>query len=271
MAVPVGITALELNNNVIQKASTKHYLHNILLKLYKGSIYHCKSTSLIFTIKEEQCDNNKKGITTESIEKQKPLSNRSENRSEEIISTHTHTHAHTPNTCCQRLMRVIYMSGWYSQGWGRGHSVENCVTHWFTGSHNRSFLSRRHTQSYTVHTHTHTHARVLQSIQKFHKIPNFHQLLNPVKRGYKSLFFPFNLQSVFFPFNLSLYSVPHPWMALVFWWQWVPVSWVKSRATLAEICPCFFGWHKAHRLPTGRAVTSPLPHRSSDASFCSEN
>lgn len=95
MAVPVGITALELNNNVIQKASTKHYLHNILLKLYKGSIYHCKSTSLIFTIKEEQCDNNKKGITTESIEKQKPLSNRSENRSEEIIATHTHTCAHT--------------------------------------------------------------------------------------------------------------------------------------------------------------------------------
>lgn len=54
----------------------------------------------------------------------------------------------------KRLMRVIYMSGWYSQGWGRGHSVENCVTHWFTGSHNRYFLSRRHTQSYTVHTHT---------------------------------------------------------------------------------------------------------------------
>lgn len=68
---------------------------------------------------------------------------------------------------------------------------------------------------------THTHAHVLQSIQKFHKIPNFHQLLNPVKRGYKSLFFffPFNPQSglfFFFPFNLSLYSVSHPWMALVF-------------------------------------------------------
>lgn len=67
---------------------------------------------------------------------------------------------------------------------------------------------------------THTHAHVLQSIQKFHKIPNFHQLLNPVKRGYKSLFFfsPSIRNLVFFfsPFNLSLYSVPHPWMALVF-------------------------------------------------------
>lgn len=36
MAVPVGITALSSNNNVIQKASTKHYLHNILLSYTKA-------------------------------------------------------------------------------------------------------------------------------------------------------------------------------------------------------------------------------------------
>lgn len=201
MAVPVGITALKLNNNVIQKASTKHYLHNILLKLYKGSIYHCKSTSLIFTIKEEQCDNNKKGITTESIEKQKPLSNRSENRSEEIIATHTHMRTHQTHVA-KRLMRVIYMSGWYSQGWGRGHSVENCVTHWFTGSHNRSFLSRRHTQSYTVHTHTCARTAKHTEIPQNSKLSS---TFKPSEKGVQIAVFFFPLQSaIWFFFFFSL-------------------------------------------------------------------
>ena len=58
MAVSGGFTALELNHNVIQKASTKHYVHKHIAKLYKGSMFHCKSTSLIFTKKVEQLNNN---------------------------------------------------------------------------------------------------------------------------------------------------------------------------------------------------------------------
>lgn len=119
----------------------------------------------------------------------------------------------------KRLMRVIYMSGWYSQGWGRGHSVENCVTHWFTGSHNRSFLSRRHTQSYTVHTHT------CARTAKHTEIPQNSKLSSTFKPSEKGVqiavfFFSPSIRNLvfffFFPFNLSLYSVPHPWMALVF-------------------------------------------------------
>lgn len=49
----------------------------------------------------------KKRITTESIEKQKPLSNRSENRSEEIITTHTRTHTkHTLPTLNENHLHV---------------------------------------------------------------------------------------------------------------------------------------------------------------------
>lgn len=151
MAVPVGITALELNNNVIRKASTKHYLQNILLSYTKAvfiteSPHRCylqwqRSNAITIIVR--------KGIKTISTEKQNPLPNGSKNRSEEMITTHT------PNTCCQRLMRIIYMSGWFSQGWGRSHSVENCVTLWFTGSHNRSFLSHRRSVIHSTCTHKH--------------------------------------------------------------------------------------------------------------------
>lgn len=84
------------------------------------------------------------------------------------------------------------MSGWYSQGWGRGHSVENCVTHWFTGSHNRSFLSHRHTLIY-IYTHTRTHT--MQSPQIPQKVQTFLSCLNPVKKHINNFFFC--LQSLF--------------------------------------------------------------------------
>jgi hypothetical protein len=56
MADPAGITALQWINQVIQKASTKHYLHNIFQSNTKAVVHHCKSTPLIFTErnKEEQ-------------------------------------------------------------------------------------------------------------------------------------------------------------------------------------------------------------------------
>lgn len=52
MAVPVGITALELNT----KSINKHYLQNILLSYTKAV---CITSSSLFTMTEEQCrDNN---------------------------------------------------------------------------------------------------------------------------------------------------------------------------------------------------------------------
>lgn len=165
MAVPVGITALEWNNNVIQKHEQKHYLHNILLSYTKAVFITVSPHCWYLQKKEEQCNNNhnkKKIYYWKHQETKTPFK---QVRKQIRGNHHTHTHQ---NTRCQRLMRIIYMSGWYSQGWGRGHSVENCVTHWFTGSHNRSFLPHRH-------TYTHT----MQSLLQFHTSPNFSWLLKP--------------------------------------------------------------------------------------------
>lgn len=182
------------------------------------------------------------------------------NREKKALTTHPHTHIHTLNTRCQRLMRIIYMSGWYSQGWGRGHSVENCVTHWFTGSHNRSFLSQRHTLIY-VNTHMHTHTHTMQSLQKLHRKSKLLPTgLNPVKNVINHLFFC--LQSLFFYLSNCYCTTRVPSMTRLMTMSSClsPGSNLELRrrgSALVFVFFCVCG----RDVPRGRSVTSSLPDR----------
>lgn len=70
-------------------------------------------------------------------------------------------------------------------------------------------FSHTDTHSYTVHlhTHTHTHAHIMQSIQKFHKSPNF---CNHLKKGINHFFSVCSLSLCLFlsfSFFLLLYNM----------------------------------------------------------------
>lgn len=170
MAVPVGITALSSNNNVIQKASTKHYLHNILLSYTKAVFitvsphhwYLQKKRSNVIIIKKNYYWKHRE---TKTPFKQVRKQIRGNYRN-------THTCAHTR---CKSLMRweSFTCQDGTPRG-GGGATVLRIVS--LTGSQVLviGLFSHTDTHSYTsTHTHTHshtyihTHTRKMQSLQKF--------------------------------------------------------------------------------------------------------
>ncbi len=118
-----------------------------------------------------------------------------------------------------------------------------------------------HTDTHTftstrTHTHTHTHTQ-----RKAHRnsteVHTFSNCLNPVKKGYKSLFF-FYLQSLF---KLLLYNMCplHDTTLLMTMSSCLsPGSNLELRRRQSALV---FGRDRVHRLPTGRSVTSSLPDR----------
>lgn len=115
-------------------------------------------------------------------------------------------------------------------------------------------FSHTDTHSYTS-THTHTHARC-KAYRNSTKVQTFPNSLNPVKKGYKSLF----LSAVSF-FKLLLYNMCplHDTSLLM-----TMSSCLSPRSNLElrrRRLPLFFGRDRVHRLPTGHSVTSSLPDR----------
>lgn len=118
-------------------------------------------------------------------------------------------------------------------------------THSYTSTHT-------HTHSHT-YTHTHTHAKCKAYRNSS---PNFFQLFEPSKKGYKSLFFC--LQSLF---KLVLYNMCPLHDTTLLMTMSSCLSLGSNLDLRRRQSALGFGRDWVRRLPTGRSVTSSLPIR----------